>query len=166
MAVNTRQLVIVQKGRQLKKKKRQLARSRELSRYFTPYSEMGRILTNGKKKINVLPGRESNPGLPRDRRRYLPLYYRGLTGRTNLKTVPSRVKPQTGMYFLQTFSNKAYAYARFKNNAQAIVRGSYKGFFTVPETNIIHYGGGGGGGDAVSQIHKSTHTVHELVHTV
>ena len=24
-----------------------------------------------------LPGRESNPGLPRDRRRYLPLYYRG-----------------------------------------------------------------------------------------
>ena len=31
------------------------------------------------RKINVLPGRESNPGLPRDRRRYLPLYYRGLT---------------------------------------------------------------------------------------
>ena len=30
-------------------------------------------------KRNVLPGRESNPGLPRDRRRYLPLYYRGLT---------------------------------------------------------------------------------------
>ena len=26
----------------------------------------------------TLPGRESNPGLPRDRRRYLPLYYRGL----------------------------------------------------------------------------------------
>ena len=24
-----------------------------------------------------LPGRESNPGLPRDRRRYSPLYYRG-----------------------------------------------------------------------------------------
>ncbi len=24
-----------------------------------------------------LPDRESNPGLPRDRRRYLPLYYRG-----------------------------------------------------------------------------------------
>ena len=30
-----------------------------------------------KKKLG-LPGRESNPGLPRDRRRYLPLYYRGL----------------------------------------------------------------------------------------
>ena len=30
----------------------------------------------GKKK-RQLPGRESNPGLPRDRRRYLPLYYRG-----------------------------------------------------------------------------------------
>ena len=25
-----------------------------------------------------LPGRESNPGLPRDRRRYLPLYYLGM----------------------------------------------------------------------------------------
>ena len=31
-----------------------------------------------KKKKSALPGRESNPGLPRDRRRYLPLYYRGL----------------------------------------------------------------------------------------
>ena len=29
----------------------------------------------GKKKL--LPGGESNPGLPRDRRRYSPLYYRG-----------------------------------------------------------------------------------------
>ena len=26
---------------------------------------------------NILPGGESNPGLPRDRRGYLPLYYRG-----------------------------------------------------------------------------------------
>ena len=26
---------------------------------------------------SVLPGGESNPGLPRDRRRYSPLYYRG-----------------------------------------------------------------------------------------
>ena len=34
-----------------------------------------------KKKVQKLPGRESNPGLPRDRRRYLPLYYRG--GHTN-----------------------------------------------------------------------------------
>ena len=30
-----------------------------------------------KKKL-ILPGGESNPGLPRDRRGYLPLYYRGL----------------------------------------------------------------------------------------
>ena len=28
-------------------------------------------------KIKILPGGESNPGLPRDRRGYLPLYYRG-----------------------------------------------------------------------------------------
>ncbi len=32
----------------------------------------------GEKK-SVLPGGESNPGLPRDRRGYSPLYYRGLT---------------------------------------------------------------------------------------
>ena len=30
-------------------------------------------------KNNYLPGGESNPGLPRDRRGYLPLYYRGHT---------------------------------------------------------------------------------------
>ena len=30
------------------------------------------------KGLKKLPGRESNPGLPRDRRRYLPLYYRGI----------------------------------------------------------------------------------------
>ena len=29
------------------------------------------------KKIELLPGGESNPGLPRDRRGYSPLYYRG-----------------------------------------------------------------------------------------
>ena len=29
------------------------------------------------KKIQLLPGGESNPGLPRDRRGYSPLYYRG-----------------------------------------------------------------------------------------
>ena len=29
------------------------------------------------KKKKYLPGGESNPGLPRDRRGYLPLYYRG-----------------------------------------------------------------------------------------
>ena len=31
-----------------------------------------------KKKKLLLPGGESNPGLPRDRRGYLPLYYRGV----------------------------------------------------------------------------------------
>ena len=30
-----------------------------------------------KKKKSQLPDGESNPGLPRDRRGYLPLYYRG-----------------------------------------------------------------------------------------
>lgn len=30
------------------------------------------------KKDILLPGGESNPGLPRDRRGYLPLYYRGV----------------------------------------------------------------------------------------
>ena len=40
------------------------------------------ILRRSKKreKKSTLPGRESNPGLPRDRRRYSPLYYRGLAG--------------------------------------------------------------------------------------
>ena len=31
-------------------------------------------------KINFLPNGESNPGLPRDRRGYSPLYYRGFDG--------------------------------------------------------------------------------------
>ena len=35
-----------------------------------------------KEKKITLPDRESNPGLPRDRRRYLPLYYRGPLGET------------------------------------------------------------------------------------
>ena len=30
-----------------------------------------------KRQKKILPGGESNPGLPRDRRGYLPLYYRG-----------------------------------------------------------------------------------------
>ena len=34
---------------------------------------------------NNLPGGESNPGLPRDRRGYSPLYYRGLG--TNSKEI-------------------------------------------------------------------------------
>ena len=40
----------------------------------------------------VLPGRESNPGLPRDRRRYLPLYYRGLLGESAI------ILPYQGVY--------------------------------------------------------------------
>ena len=35
------------------------------------------IMFNEIEKKNVLPDGESNPGLPRDRRGYLPLYYRG-----------------------------------------------------------------------------------------
>ena len=38
-------------------------------------NSLKKLLQEGKK---ILPGRESNPGFPRDRRRYLPLYYRGL----------------------------------------------------------------------------------------
>ena len=36
------------------------------------------IKSNGKILQKNLPDRVSNPGLPRDRREYLPLYYRGL----------------------------------------------------------------------------------------
>ena len=45
-------------------------------------------------KRNVLPGRESNPGLPRDRRRYLPLYYRGLTDTSKLVWVEEQARAQ------------------------------------------------------------------------
>ena len=42
----------------------------------------------------VLPGRESNPGLPRDRRGYSPLYYRGQTRmRNETSGRPSSVTP-------------------------------------------------------------------------
>ena len=37
---------------------------------------------------NSLPDGESNPGLPRDRRGYLPLYYRGLTKVFDLRLDP------------------------------------------------------------------------------
>ena len=39
-------------------------------------------------KIKILPGGESNPGLPRDRRGYLPLYYRGI--RQEASEIPLR----------------------------------------------------------------------------
>ena len=45
---------------------RSKGRSKHKSHFF--------LLKIGKK---ILPGGESNPGLPRDRRRYSPLYYRG-----------------------------------------------------------------------------------------
>ena len=48
-----------------------MASDEEVREYCTRKGE-------AKKKKIALPGRESNPGLPRDRRRYLPLYYRGL----------------------------------------------------------------------------------------
>ena len=36
------------------------------------------------RKEKILPGGESNPGLPRDRRGYSPLYYRGFGGKTEI----------------------------------------------------------------------------------
>ena len=39
--------------------------------------EKGKKKDKKEKKYAVLPGGESNPGLPRDRRGYSPLYYRG-----------------------------------------------------------------------------------------
>ena len=41
-------------------------------------------------KKNVLPDRESNPGLPRDRRRSSPLDYRGFDGKENDKGVSDK----------------------------------------------------------------------------
>ena len=41
------------------------------------YQQTISLKSNLEKKV-ILPGGESNPGLPRDRRGYLPLYYRGL----------------------------------------------------------------------------------------
>ena len=38
-----------------------------------------------KKKKDILPGGESNPGLPRDRRGYSPLYYRGCSRISTVK---------------------------------------------------------------------------------
>ena len=43
------------------------------------------------KKIQLLPGGESNPGLPRDRRGYSPLYYRG-PGLRNLENLSYLLK--------------------------------------------------------------------------
>ena len=40
----------------------------------------------------VLPDRESNPGLPRDRRGYSPLYYRGLNVKANRVVLIDRLK--------------------------------------------------------------------------
>ena len=48
----------------------------ELKKYFWP-------------KKSFLPDRESNPGLPRDRRRSSPLDYRGLDADTDAKKRPA-----------------------------------------------------------------------------
>ena len=53
------------------RRKRKRRRRANQPSYFSPFIEERRA----KKKL--LPGGESNPGLPRDRRRYSPLYYRG-----------------------------------------------------------------------------------------
>ena len=51
-----------------------------VTKYFWKKLDLIGIISKrrGRKK-SVLPGGESNPGLPRDRRGYSPLYYRGLT---------------------------------------------------------------------------------------
>ena len=50
---------------------------------FSTHASIYIIINFGRWQINwhkmILPGRESNPGRPRDRREYSPLYYRGLT---------------------------------------------------------------------------------------
>ena len=43
----------------------------------TAFGREGNVIYEAAK--SSLPDGESNPGLPRDRRGYLPLYYRGLT---------------------------------------------------------------------------------------
>ena len=47
-----------------------------------------------KNKKETLPGGESNPGLPRDRRRYSPLYYRGSLKRPLRRKDKIRTEPQ------------------------------------------------------------------------
>ena len=44
---------------------------------------------------NLLPGRESNPGLARDRRGYLPLYYRG-----HILNIFIRLKNTFALFFI------------------------------------------------------------------
>ena len=56
-----------------------------------------------------LPGGESNPGLPRDRRGYLPLYYRGhkISDRTLLsidKEYAKNTIVHSGYNYLQTLA--------------------------------------------------------------
>ena len=45
---------------------------------------------SNKKRSSILPGGESNPGLPRDRRGYSPLYYRGFGTGENQKDAQSK----------------------------------------------------------------------------
>ena len=50
---------------------------------LVPWKQDGSTVTHALQSFvlevaKVLPDRESNPGLPRDRRGYSPLYYRGL----------------------------------------------------------------------------------------
>ena len=46
----------------------------------------------GKEENSLLPGGESNPGLPRDRRGYWPLYYRRFASRSQSSFIELRVK--------------------------------------------------------------------------
>ena len=47
--------------------------------FFPRFCELAWIKNRKSHPKSSLPDGESNPGLPRDRRGYLPLYYRGLT---------------------------------------------------------------------------------------
>ena len=55
----------------------------------------------------VLPGRESNPGLPRDRRRYLPLYYRGSLSSVSNIYIPYRKRLRVRQ-LLQTCASSSF----------------------------------------------------------
>ena len=54
-------------------------------------------------KYSILPGGESNPGLPRDRRGYSPLYYRGFDALSRLRIFNKYISRLTGSGFYKSF---------------------------------------------------------------
>ena len=59
----------------------------DMTNVMAPGFESNHVTLKKQKLKTSLPDGESNPGLPRDRRGYLPLYYRGLTKAVILKLV-------------------------------------------------------------------------------